>query len=102
VKAPAKSSPHTKRSPDQNDRSYRKLAGTLGALVGDALGVPVEFQGREVRDKDPVREMREFGTWNQPAGTWSDDGALLLCTLEGLAQGMSDQQIGQLYVPAPY
>lgn len=47
----------------------RKLGGTLGALVGDALGVPVGFQGRESRDKDPVREMRGFGIWNQPAGT---------------------------------
>ena len=76
----------------------RKLVGVLGALVGDALGVPVEFQDRKCLDKDPVQEMREYGTWNQPAGTWSDDGALLLCTLEGLGQGMSDQHIGQLYV----
>jgi ADP-ribosylglycohydrolase len=28
--------------------------------------------------------MREFGTHHQPRGTWSDDGALILCTAESL------------------
>jgi len=57
-----------------------------GALAGDALGVPVEFSTRAQRRADPVRDMRAFGTWCQPAGTWSNDGALLLCTLEALTQ----------------
>jgi ADP-ribosylglycohydrolase len=56
----------------------------LGSLVGDALGVPVEFQPREIRRRDPVKNMREFGTHNQPKGTWSDDGSLMLISLETL------------------
>jgi ADP-ribosylglycohydrolase len=28
--------------------------------------------------------MREFGTHRQPKGTWSDDGALILCTVDSL------------------
>lgn len=56
----------------------------LGAATGDALGVPVEFQGRERRVTDPVTGMREYGTHNQPAGTWSDDTSMILATIAGL------------------
>jgi len=56
----------------------------LGAAVGDALGVPVEFAGREARKNDPVTDMREFGTHHQPIGTWSDDTSMILATMEGL------------------
>jgi len=40
--------------------------------VGDALGVPVEFTGRQTLRRDPVTDMVGYGTHNQPAGTWSD------------------------------
>jgi ADP-ribosylglycohydrolase len=52
--------------------------------VGDALGVPVEFSQRSERDADPVRELRGFGTYQQPPGTWSDDSSLMLCSLHSL------------------
>lgn len=64
----------------------RHVGALLGSLVGDALGVPVEFSAREVRDADPVTGMRGYGTWNQPPGTWSDDGAMTLVTADVLAQ----------------
>ena len=70
----------------------RIQGGLYGALVGDALGVPVEFSSRESRRSDPVIGMRAYGTWNQPAGTWSDDGALLLCTVESLSMKSFDPQ----------
>ncbi|MBP8699838.1 MAG: ADP-ribosylglycohydrolase family protein, partial [Syntrophorhabdaceae bacterium] len=60
------------------------LGGLWGAIVGDALGVPVEFQSRAERKKDPVTGMRKGGTFNLPAGSWSDDSSLMLCTVEGL------------------
>ncbi len=66
-------------------RSQRTVGTLWGALTGDALGVPVEFSSREAVRKNPVREMRGFGTHNQPPGTWSDDSSLLLCTVESLA-----------------
>ncbi|MCG8598836.1 MAG: ADP-ribosylglycohydrolase family protein [Verrucomicrobiales bacterium] len=62
------------------------MAAILGAAVGDALGVPVEFQGREVRVNDPVTGMREFGTHHQPAGTWSDDTSMILATASGFLE----------------
>ena len=48
-----------------------------GAAVGDALGVPFEFKERGSFE---CTEMIGFGTHYQPAGTWSDDTALLLAT----------------------
>ncbi|GAA3968435.1 ADP-ribosylglycohydrolase family protein [Hymenobacter antarcticus] len=67
-------------------------ATLLGLAVGDALGVPVEFQPRAARLKDPVTGMRAFGTHQQPAGTWSDDSSLTFCLAETLARagGMPD------------
>lgn len=61
-------------------------AALLGLAVGDALGVPVEFQPRAARAKDPVTSMRAFGTHRQPAGTWSDDSSLTFCLAETLAR----------------
>jgi ADP-ribosyl-[dinitrogen reductase] hydrolase len=57
----------------------------LGLAVGDALGVPVEFIGREARRHDPVATMRGYGTHHQPPGTWSDDSSLTFCLAETLA-----------------
>lgn len=77
----------------------RILGGLYGSLIGDALGVPVEFKPRAQRKDDPVTSMRGFGTHNQPAGTWSDDGSLLLCAAESLAEhGFDTQDMGQRFV----
>ncbi len=62
----------------------RILGGLWGSLVGDALGVPVEFKDRATVQLDPVKDMREFGTHKQPRGTWSDDSSMLLCTADSL------------------
>ena len=40
-----------------------------GGAIGDALGVPVEFQSREELYQDPVLGMRGYGTHYQPPGT---------------------------------
>ena len=61
-------------------------AALLGLATGDALGVPVEFAGREARRRDPVTAMRAYGTHHQPAGTWSDDSSLTFCLAETLAR----------------
>ncbi|WP_395743194.1 ADP-ribosylglycohydrolase family protein [Prosthecobacter sp.] len=73
--------------------------GLYGSLVGDALGVPVEFAGREARTKDPVLGMRAYGVHHQPAGTWSDDGSLLLCAVESLVEkGFDAQDMGERFL----
>jgi ADP-ribosylglycohydrolase len=60
--------------------------GILGLCVGDALGVPVEFESRETLRQNPVTGMRGYGNHNQPAGTWSDDTGLTLCLADSLAE----------------
>lgn len=73
-------------------------AGVFGVCIGDALGVPVEFKSRETLKRFPVENMREFGSWNQPKGTWSDDSSLTLCIAEELTKGYDLEKIGQSFV----
>lgn len=58
----------------------------LGHAVGDAVGVPVEFSSRLKLKNNPVTNMRAFGTYNQPAGTWSDDTSLTVAAMESIAR----------------
>lgn len=60
------------------------LDGIMGVVVGDALGLPVQFHDREELDANPVTEMIGYGTFNLPEGSWSDDSSLTLATLESL------------------
>lgn len=73
-------------------------AGIFGVCVGDALGVPVEFKNRETLKQFPVTKMQEFGSWNQPKGTWSDDSSLTLCLVEELTKGYDLEKIGESFV----
>lgn len=64
----------------------RVKAGIFGVCIGDALGVPVEFQSRDQLKRSPITTMRAFGTHHQPAGTWSDDSSLMLCLADSLCK----------------
>lgn len=55
----------------------------MGVIVGDALGLPVEFKER---DTYTLTDMIGHGTYDQPAGTWSDDSSMTLATLESLVR----------------
>ena len=76
----------------------RMLGGLWGAIVGDALGVPVEFTSRAERQRDPVTDMRGYGTHHQPPGTWSDDSSLLLCTVEAFCESYNPMRLGELFL----
>ena len=52
-----------------------------GAAVGDALGVPYEFRGRE---SFTCTDMASGGAHGQPAGTFSDDTSMLLATCDSI------------------
>lgn len=68
------------------DMKTRILGSLLGAAVGDALGVPYEFNTREEQKSDPATTMVGYGTYDQPKGTWSDDTSMML----GVAKALSD------------
>jgi ADP-ribosylglycohydrolase len=70
----------------------------FGVAVGDALGVPVEFNSRELIRKNPVTDMTGYGTYNLPPGTFSDDSSLTFCLAEALTSGFDLNNIGQNFV----
>jgi ADP-ribosyl-[dinitrogen reductase] hydrolase len=72
--------------------------GIWGLVVGDALGVPVEFKSRDYLKQNPLNDMIGFGTYNQPAGTWSDDSSLALCLADELSKELNLQKIGNSFV----
>ena len=64
----------------------RTMAVIIGHAVGDALGVPVEFEDRERLRRSPVMDMMGFGTYDVPKGAWSDDTSMSLCALDAIAE----------------
>src|SRR5690606_17439012 len=69
--------------------------GVYGVIVGDVLGVPVEFMRREALQENPVTGPREFGSHDQPLGTWSDDTSLTLALADALADGYNLQKVAE-------
>lgn len=67
-----------------SEKQNRFWGGIFGFCVGDMLGVPVEFSSRQERDADPVKELRAYGTYHQPFGSWSDDSSLMFCLVDAL------------------
>ncbi len=59
-------------------------SGIMGLVCGDALGVPFEFSERSPKSVYPLIDMTGYGAHNQPLGTWSDDSALTLATIQSI------------------
>ena len=60
--------------------------GIFGVVTGDALGCPVQFESREEVKEYPVTGMRGHGTFNLPAGSWTDDSSLTLALLDSISR----------------
>jgi ADP-ribosylglycohydrolase len=86
------------RETSQVDYTNTVKSVLFGVAVGDALGVPVEFKSRQTVSKNPVTEMIGYGTYNLPAGTWSDDSSLTFCLAEALTQDFDLNTIGKNFV----
>lgn len=56
-------------------------AAIYGLAIGDALGVPVEFKGRNTFN---INGMVGYGTHNQEPGTWSDDTSMTIATCDSI------------------
>ena len=70
------------------DRRDRAEGVLLGLACGDALGRPVEFNSAEriAAEYGQLTEMIGNGTWNQPAGTITDDTQQALCIARSLVE----------------
>jgi len=66
----------------------RARGALLGLACGDALGRPVEFaSASEISaEHGQLDEMVGHGTWNQPAGTITDDTEQALCIARSLVE----------------
>ena len=60
--------------------------GIFGVVTGDALGCPVQFESREEVAEHPVTGMRGYGTFDLPAGSWTDDSSLTLAQLDSICE----------------
>lgn len=76
------------------------LSGMMGIVVGDALGMPVQFVERGELKKSPLDSMEGYGTYNMPPGTWSDDSSMALATLVSIREknGIDYQDIMERFV----
>lgn len=71
----------------KNSQMNNKMkAGIIGFVVGDALGVPVEFLNRDLLQKHPVKDMIGYGSHNVPEGTWSDDTSLMIASMDSIIE----------------
>lgn len=78
----------------------RWKSGIMGVVVGDALGCPVQFESRSRVAQHPVLGMRGYGTFNLPAGSWTDDSSLTLALLESIRRtgGIDERDIMDNFV----
>ena len=60
---------------------YKLYHAIFGLAIGDALGVPYEFEERGTFE---CKDMIGGGSHNQPEGTWSDDTSMTLATLKSI------------------
>lgn len=82
----------------KNNIDIKLYGGIFGFIVGDALGVPVEFVSRRERKSDPVNSMRSYGSYKMPAGTWSDDSSLTLCLMDSIIHGYSSESLAENFI----
>ena len=69
-----------------------------GVSVGDALGVPVEFESREYLKTNPVTKMTLGGVHDQGIGVWSDDSSLTLCLAEAIIEGYDIHNLANKFI----
>lgn len=55
-----------------------------GFIVGDAMGVPIEFEDREKLINKSVTSMLGYGSHDVEAGVYSDDTSMTLATMDSI------------------
>ena len=57
--------------------------GILGFIIGDALGVPLEFKKREIFKNNKVTDMINNNRIGKK-GVWSDDSSMVIATMKAI------------------
>ncbi len=70
-----------------------------GFIYGDVFGVPVEFLER---DTFSIQTLEGYGSWPVPAGTWSDDSAMMFVTMDHLIRNTSMDELKRAFCDWKY
>ena len=75
------------------------IGGVMGVVIGDALGLPVQFMTKPEIRKNPITDMTGGGAFGLEPGAWSDDSSLTLCLAESLYEvGYNPADIARRFV----
>ena len=75
------------------------IGGIIGVVIGDALGLPVQFMTKTEISKNPITDMTGGGAFGLELGAWSDDSSLTLCLAESLYEvGYNPADIARRFV----
>ncbi len=67
----------------------------FGLVVGDALGIPLEFMSRSHLQNNPSTGFDSSYYQSETKGTWADDSSLSFCLLESIIEGYSPENLGK-------
>jgi ADP-ribosylglycohydrolase len=73
------------------------FASIISAILGDAMGVPVESETTNDGSLCSIKNMLGYGRFDQPEGTWSDDSSMILCTMDSLINGYNLEHLGRTF-----
>ena len=76
--------------------SKEKIKNSIRAyIMGDALGVPFEFK---MKGTFKCQDFIGFGTYQKPAGTWSDDTTFMLCLMDAFCRRKEGKLVRQVFM----
>lgn len=79
------------------DLANKIRSSIFGAILGDAMGVPIEYTSRHENSLCSVKNLLGYGRFDHPVGTWSDDSSIILCTTESLCSGYDLNHLAETY-----
>lgn len=68
---------------DSSALADRSRGAMMGLMLGDALGMPLEFSARDAKH---VSDLEKGGPFNLERGYWTDDSSLAFCTAYSLSK----------------
>lgn len=75
------------------------IGGVMGVIIGDALGLPVQFMTKTEIRKNPITDMTGGGALGLKPGAWWGDSSLTLCLAESLYEvGYNPADIARRFV----
>ena len=80
------------------NEANRKKGMLWGLVVGDCLGSPIQFSGKDAHPW--ITEMVECPVFRLPPGYWTDDSSMAMCVMDSYVRkgGYDLKDIGETFV----